>query len=95
MDPSWPRPRFHLDQAARLGVHGGEPHHVRIVLTKTLGAVDGAFLVADLGQDGVLLELGVGEVGLFLAVDLVERRLGDVDVASSMSVGTRRRASSG
>ena len=71
---------LHLDQAARLGVHGGEPHHVRVVLTKTLRAVDGALLVADFLQDVVLLELGVGEVGLLLAVDLVERRLGDVDV---------------
>ena len=64
---------LHLDQAARLGVHGGEPHHVRIVLTKTLGAVDRALLVADLFEDAVLLELGVGKVGLLFAVDLVER----------------------
>ena len=72
---------FYLDQAARLGVHGGEPHHVRIVLTKTLGAVDRALLVANLLEDAVLLELGVGKVGLLFAVDLVERRLGDIHVA--------------
>ena len=72
---------LHLDQTTRLGVHGGEPHHVRVVLTKTLGAVDGALLVADLLKNAVLLELGVGKVGLFFAVDLVERRLGDIHVA--------------
>ena len=72
---------LHLDQTTRLGVHGGEPHHVRIVLTKTLGAVDGALLVANLLEDAVLLELGVGKVGLLFAVDLVERRLGDIHVA--------------
>ena len=72
---------LHLDQATCLGVHGGEPHHVRVVLTKTLGAVDGALLVANLLEDAVLLELGVGKVGLLFAVDLVERRLGDIDVA--------------
>ena len=72
---------LHLDQTTRLGVHGSEPHHVRIVLTKTLGAVDGTLLVADLLEDAVLLELGVGKVGLLFAVDLVERRLGDIHVA--------------
>ena len=71
---------LHLDQAARLGVHGSEPHHVRVVLTKTLGAVDRAFLVADLFEDAVFFELGVGKVGLLFAVDLVERRLGDIHV---------------
>ena len=71
---------LHLDQATRLGVHGGEPHHVRVVLTKTLGAVDGALLVANLLEDAVLLELGVGKVGLLFAVDLVERRFGDIHV---------------
>ena len=64
---------LHLDQATRLGVHSGEPHHVRVVLTKTLGTVDGTLLVADLLEDAVLLELGVGKVGLLFAVDLVER----------------------
>ena len=71
---------LHLNQAARLGIHGGEPHHVRIVFTKTLGAVDGALLVADFLQDAVLFKLGVGEVSLFLAVDFVQRRLGDLHV---------------
>ena len=37
-------------------------------------------MVADLLKDAVLLELGVGKVGLLFAVDLVERRLGDIHV---------------
>ena len=27
-----------LDQSSGFGVHGGEPHHVRVVLSKPLGA---------------------------------------------------------
>ena len=37
-------------------------------------------MVANLLEDAVLLELGVGKVGLLFAVDLVERRLGDIHV---------------
>ena len=37
-------------------------------------------MVANLLKDAVLFELGVGKVGLFFAIDLVERRLGDIHV---------------
>ena len=70
-----------LDQAAGLGVHGGEPHHVRVVLTKALGARDGGFGVFESGQDLGLLLLGIGKPGLALGVDLIQRGLGNVDIA--------------
>ena len=66
------------DEAAGLGVHGGQPHHVRVVLTKALGAGDGDLRVLQAGQDLRLLLLGVGEPGLALGVDLVERGFGNI-----------------
>ena len=71
----------HLDEAAALRVHGGQPHHLRVVLTQTFRALDGVFLLADLLQERRLLRLGVSEIGAVFGGDLVQRRLRDVDIA--------------
>ena len=73
--------RLYLDQAAALRVHGGQPHHLRVVLAQTFGALDRVFFVTDLLQEGGLLRLGVGKVGVVLGVDLVQRRFRNVHIA--------------
>ena len=70
-----------LDEPPGLRVHGGQPHHVRVVLAQALGAVYLDLLALQLLDDLALLLLGVGEPGLLPAGDLEERGLGDIDVA--------------
>ena len=36
------------DLAARLRAHGGTPHHIRLILTKTLGALKRVFFISEL-----------------------------------------------
>ena len=69
-----------LDETARFGVHGRQPHHLRVVLAEALGAVDLIALALKRFHDVVLLLVGVGEPRLVAAVDLKERRFRDVDV---------------
>ena len=38
----------HRNKAASLGTHGCAPHHIRLVLTKSLGALESVFLVTEL-----------------------------------------------
>ncbi|CDC68065.1 uncharacterized protein BN503_01068 [Oscillibacter sp. CAG:155] len=71
----------HPDQAAGLGVHGGQPHHIRLVFAKALGAVDLVLLALQLLDNVVFLLVGVCKPGLAAAVDLKERRLRDIDIA--------------
>ena len=71
----------HLDQAAALGVHGGQPHHLGVVLAQTFRALDGVFLIADLLEECCLLGFRVGEIGAVFRGDLVQRRLRDIDIA--------------
>ena len=70
----------HPDETAGLGVHGGQPHHVRLVLAQALGAVDLVFLPLQFLDDVVLLLVGIGKPGLLTAVDLKKRRLRDIDI---------------
>ena len=72
--------RHHPDQPPGLRIHGGQPHHIRLVLAKALGAVDLVLLALQLFDDVVFLLVGVGKPGLAAAVDLKEGSLGDVDV---------------
>ena len=51
--------RLYLDQAAALRVHGGQPHHLRVVLAQTFRALDRVFFVTDFLQEGGLLRLGI------------------------------------
>ena len=69
-----------LDQPPRLRVHGGQPHHVRVVLAQALAPVDLVFLPLQALDDLPLLPLGVGEPGLLPAGDLKEGGLGDIHV---------------
>ena len=69
------------DEAAGLRIHGGEPHHLRVVLTKALGALQLHLLALQLLEDLRFLLLGVGEPGLAPGGDLKKRRLRDIDVA--------------
>src|SRR5699024_5998012 len=66
--------------AAALGVHGGQPHHLRVVFAQTFGALDGVLFIPDLFEEGRLFGLGVGKAGLVFRVDLVQGRLRDIDV---------------
>ena len=61
-----------LDEPTGLRVHGGEPHHVRLVLAQALGALDGVLLPLQLGEDIGLLRLVIGKPGLVLAANLVQ-----------------------
>ena len=70
----------YLDKAAALGAHRRQPHHLGVVLAQTFRALDRVLFVLDAAQDISLFRLSVGEVGLVLRVDLVQRRLGDVDI---------------
>src|SRR5438445_2035620 len=72
---------FDLDpqQHAVLRIHGGLPELLGIHLTETLVARDLRFPI-HLRQFAVLLLVGVGVRDLFATGDLVERRLGDVEV---------------
>ena len=69
------------DETAGVRVHGGHPHHLRVVLAETLGALEGGFLAVQLREDVRLFLFGVGKPGLAAGGDLVEGGLGDVDVA--------------
>ena len=76
--------RQHLHQTAGLRIHGGHPHHLRVVLTKTLGALDADLFAGQLPEDIRLLLLGIGEPrflrALFPAGDLKQRRFRDIDL---------------
>ncbi len=92
--------RQHPDEPPRLRLHGGQPHHLRVVLAQSLGALDIDLLALQLFQDIRLLLLRVGEPGLFagllFAGDLEQGRLGDIDVAlPDQGWGTGGRALSG
>ena len=73
--------RDSLNGPAGLGVHGGKPHHIRLVFAQSLGSLDGVLLAADFLENLGLFRLVVGEIDLVFGVDLVKGRLGDVDVA--------------
>ena len=68
-------------ETARLGVHRRHPHHVRIVLAETFAAADAGLRAVERVDYLGLLAVGVGKIGLALALYLVERRLRDVHVA--------------
>ena len=72
--------RHHPDQPPGLRVHGGQPHHVRVVLAQALGPVDLVLLPLQGFHDVVLLLVGVGEPRLVAAVDLKQGRLRDIHV---------------
>ena len=63
----------YLDQTAALGAHRGQPHHLGVVLAQTFGALDRVLFALNAAQDIGLFRLGVGEEGLILRVDLVQR----------------------
>ena len=71
--------RRDADEAARFRVHRGFPHHVRLVLAQTLGALDEDFLALQLFEDSRLFGFVEGEIALVAIGDLVERRLRDID----------------
>ena len=73
--------RRDADEAARFRVHGGLPHHVRLVLAQTLGALDEDLLALELFEDSRLFGLVEGKIALVAIGDLVERRLRDIDIA--------------
>ena len=73
--------RHDADELARVGVHGREPHHLGIVLAETFRAVDVRLRAAEAVDDGRLLAVGIGKVGLALAHDLIQGRLGDVHIS--------------
>ena len=67
------RIRLDLDESARGRVHRGEAHHIRVIFTKALGALDirlGA-AVAKLCEHSCLLLLGIGEPGLAFMIDFI------------------------
>ena len=70
-----------LDEPPCGGVHRRHPHHLRVVLTETLGAVDRDLLALERFQNFRLLALGIGKPCLILAADLIERRFRDIDIA--------------
>ena len=63
-----------LDEPPGGGGHGGQGHHLRVVLAQTLGALDLILLPGKLSDFVVLLLVGVGEEGIghVLAGDLVQ-----------------------
>ena len=65
--------RHYLYEPARLRVHRGHPHHVRVVLTETLAAADARLRTLERIDDLRLLALGVGKIGLALGFYLVQR----------------------
>ena len=73
--------RHDPDEPPSLRIHGGEPHHVRVVFAQALGPVD-LVLFALQGLYNVRFFLvGVGKPGLVAAVDLEEGRFRDVYIA--------------
>ena len=71
----------HLDQAAAVGAHRRQPHHLGVVLAQTFRALDRVLFALNAAQDVGLFRFGVGEEGLILRVDLVQRRFCDIDIA--------------
>ena len=65
--------RKDFDQSSRLRVHGGHPHHVRVIFSQTFAAVDGALCPLQALQNFCLLPVGIGEIGFVLAFNLIER----------------------
>ena len=73
--------RHNADQPSGGGVHGGAAHHIGLVFTQTLGALNGVFPILQIRKDLVLFLFVVSKKDLVLAGDLVQRGLGDIDVA--------------
>ena len=57
------------------------PHPLGLVLTEALRSVDGEFRVPEAGEDLVFLPVGVGEVCLVPALDLIKGRFRDIHVS--------------
>ena len=67
--------RVHLNQPSGGWVHGGQAHHIRLVLAQAFGALDGVLLPLQLFQKLRLLLLVIGKVGLVLAGDFIQGAL--------------------
>ncbi len=70
-----------LDQAAAFGAHRGQPHHLGVILAQTFGALYRVLFALNAAQDVCLFRLGIGEEGLVLRVDFVQRRFRNIDIA--------------
>ena len=70
----------YLDEPTGIGRHGGQPHHLWVVFAQALRSLNVVFLALKFGNNVILLRIGVGKPGLFLAGYLKQGRLSDVDV---------------
>ena len=71
----------HPEQQPGRRVHGGLPQLVGVHLAEALVALDGRLLAVEPDLDLLQLVVGVGVHRLLARLHLIERRLGDVDVA--------------
>ena len=78
-----------LDEAAGLRVHGGHPHHLRVVFTETLGALNLHLLTLQFLEDLRLFALIVGKPGLVLAGNLKQRGFCDIHIAVTDQRGAK------
>ena len=73
--------RHDLDEPSGGRIHGGHPHHVRLVLTQTLGTLDGDLFPRQLaGHNVIFLLIRVGKPSLLLIIDLIQGRFGDIHI---------------
>ena len=83
------------DEAAGCGTHGGLPHHIGLVLAKSLGALEGVFLALELFEYLRLFKFVICEEYLLLVLLALDRYLKEGDSAintlfSLRRVGSRR-----
>ena len=56
--------RHYTDQSSRLRIHGGQPHHLRVVLTKTFASLNCKLVLPDFLEELILFKLIIGKVHL-------------------------------
>ncbi len=78
-----------LNQAAGFGVHCCEVHHLGLVFTETLAALNGVLLLAYLLDEIVLFNLVVGKIDLVFCGDLIQRRFRDKHPALADKRGSK------